>query len=664
MSDRLIRSRLVALAVAGVAFAAACSSEPVDPSTLVPVASVSLLPPTPVVGVGAMAALTAVARSADGTPLPDRIVTFTSADPSVATVDGAGVVTALAAGTTDITATSETRSRTVPLTVSTVPVASVTVAPATADLATGAELTLTGAAFDAGAALLPDRVFAWTSSNPAVATVSSLGVARGIAAGVTTITGTSEGRSAAAEITIFVPPVASVEVSPATGSVGIGDNVQLAATLKDAGGNVITGRPVVWESSNPLRATVSATGLVRGLSQGAVTITASAEGQSGDANLGVTLRFSSLSAGVDFTCGVTPVGTAYCWGRNEGGSLGNGSGQNQTIPAEVSLPLGVRFDSVSAGQDHACGLTSDGSLYCWGSNAKGQLGTGDVAARSTPAAVVAPLGAPAVRYTNVAAGAQFTCARATTDLTYCWGLNFDGQLGNGENAGFANANPRALEVQGGPFEVVSAFRGHACALTDVGFAACWGNNATGQLGRGGATGPGDFLPAQISGSRRFSAIAAGDGHACAIGLLDNAVWCWGDNANGQLGTTLGGGATLSTFQVAVSGSRLFGTVSAGQALTCAVTRAGGAGFCWGSNEFGQLGIGSTSAQPSPAQPRAVAGGLTFRAIDVGAAHACGVTTGNVAYCWGRPNDGLSLDANGLGTGAPAISRVPAPVSGQ
>jgi alpha-tubulin suppressor-like RCC1 family protein len=506
-------------------------------------------------------------------------------------------------------------------------------------------------------------VFAWTSSNPAVASVSSLGVVRGVAAGTTTITGSSEGQSAAAEVEVFVPPVASVEVSPATGSVGIGDSLQLTAVLEDGDGNAITGRPVTWTSSNPLLATVSASGLVRGLDRGDVTITASAEGESGAAALGVMLRFSSVSAGTDFTCGVTPVGTVYCWGRDAGGSIGDGTGQNQSAPAAVSLPGGIRFDSVSAGQDHACGVARDRALYCWGSNASGQLGTGDAVARDVPAAVVAPLGAPAVRYTSVAAGAQFTCARSTSELVYCWGLNFDGQLGNAQNAGLNTPNTRPLEVQGGPFDVVSAFRGHACALTDVGFAVCWGNNTSGQLGRGGATSPGDVTPAQISGSRRFGAIAAGDGHACGIGLLDSAAWCWGSNANGQLGTELGGGATLSTFQVAASGSRTFSTISAGEALACAVTPAG-AGFCWGSNQFGQLGIGSNTAQPSPAQPRAVSGGLSFRAIDAGAAHACGVTRENIVYCWGRPNDGLNLDANALGTGAPVIARAPALVSGQ
>ncbi|MGH7517847.1 MAG: Ig-like domain-containing protein [Gemmatimonadales bacterium] len=658
MSDRLIR-----LVLAGVALVAACSGEPVDPDNLVPVASVTLQPATPVVGIGATAALTATARSADGTVLTNRVISFTSADPSIATVDGNGVVTAVAAGITDITATSETRSRTVPLTVSAVPVASVTVAPAAADVAVGAERTLTGEAFDAGAAPLPNRVFAWTSSAPAVATVSSLGVVRGVAAGTVTITGTSEGQSATAEVRVFVPPVASVTVTPATGSVGIGESLQLTAALEDADGNPITGRPVTWASSNSLLASVSSSGLVQGLAPGDVTITATAEGVSGAAALGVTLRFSSVSAGTDFTCAVTPVGTAYCWGRNAGGSLGNGSLQNRAEPAAVALPVGVRFDSVSAGQDHACGLARDGIVYCWGSNSAGQLGTDDTFSRQTPAAVVAPLGAPAVRYTNVSAGAQFTCARTTTDLVYCWGLNFDGQLGNGENAGLPTANPRPLEVQGGPFDVVSAFRGHACALTDVGFAVCWGDNASGQLGRGSPTSPGDFVPAQISGSRRFSAIAAGDGHSCAIGLLDGAGWCWGNNANGQLGTTLGGSATLSAFQVAVSGSRTFATISAGLALTCAVTQPG-VGFCWGSNAFGQLGIDSDATQPSPPQPRLVAGGLTFRAIDAGVAHACGVTTANVAYCWGRPNDGLNLDANALGTGPPATTRAPALVSGQ
>ncbi len=120
---------------------------------------------------------------------------------------------------------------------------------------------------------------------------------------------------------------------------------------------------------------------------------------------------------------------------------------------------------------------------------------------------------------------------------------------------------------------------------------------------------------------------------------------------------------LATFPVEVSGSRTFVSIAAGEDATCAVAANGG-GFCWGSNEFGQLGIDSPVAQPAPAQPRAVAGNLMFRSIDVGTARACGVTTDNRAYCWGRANDGLVLNANALGTGDPASVRAPAPVSGQ
>jgi alpha-tubulin suppressor-like RCC1 family protein len=122
-------------------------------------------------------------------------------------------------------------------------------------------------------------------------------------------------------------------------------------------------------------------------------------------------------------------------------------------------------------------------------------------------------------------------------------------------------------------------------------------------------------------------------------------------------------AVRTSFPVQVNGSRTFASITAGTALTCAVTASGG-GFCWGSNEFGQLGIGSETAQPSPPQPRPVAGDLVFRSIDAGTAHACGVTTDNRAYCWGRANDGLNLNANALGTGDPVPTRAPAPVSGQ
>jgi len=148
---RLVATALLTLTLIG------CSSEPVSPD-LVPVASVTLEPAAPVVGVGKTAPLTATTKGQDGTVLPNRTITYASANSAIATVDEHGVVTGVAAGSTQITATSEGKSGSVTLTVSTTPVASVKVAPSTASLNVGANLTLVGSAFDAGSAPLPGRV--------------------------------------------------------------------------------------------------------------------------------------------------------------------------------------------------------------------------------------------------------------------------------------------------------------------------------------------------------------------------------------------------------------------------------------------------------------------------------------------------------------------------
>ncbi|HLQ24083.1 MAG TPA: Ig-like domain-containing protein, partial [Gemmatimonadales bacterium] len=254
----------------------ACTAEPLGPPNLVPVASVTVEPPNPVVGVGAQAALTPVPKDVNGNTLTNRVFTWATADAAIAKVDSQGVVTGIAAGSTQITATAEGKSGSVTLSVSATPVASVTVTPPTATVDVGATTTLTGSAFDAGSAPLPGRVFSWASSSPGVAVVSSLGVVRGVAPGSATITGTSEGKSATATVTVVIAPVAQVIVSPATGTVGLGQSLQLTATVKDAAGNTLTGRPVTWQSSNSQIVSVSSAGVARGLNLGDVTITATA----------------------------------------------------------------------------------------------------------------------------------------------------------------------------------------------------------------------------------------------------------------------------------------------------------------------------------------------------------------------------------------------------
>jgi len=174
------------------------------------------------------------------------------------------------------------------VTVAPAPVASVTVSPSSASLFVGQTLQLGATMTDSAGNVLSGRTVTWTSSNPSVVTVNGSGLAGAVAIGSATITATSEGRTGTAVVSVSNVPVATVTVSPASASVVAGQTAQLAATTRDASGNVLTGRSIVWTSSNGSVATVSGSGLVTGVTAGSATITATSEGQSGSAAMTVT----------------------------------------------------------------------------------------------------------------------------------------------------------------------------------------------------------------------------------------------------------------------------------------------------------------------------------------------------------------------------------------
>jgi len=242
------------------------------------------------------------------------VVTWATSNAAAATVSASGLVTGAAAGSATITATSEGQSGTAAVTVTNVPVASVTVSPATASVTVGATSQLTATAKDANGTALSGRVVTWATSNAAVATVSASGLVTGVAAGAATITATSEGQSGTSAMTVTNVPVASVTVSPASGSVTVGATVQLAAVTKDAAGNVLTGRTVTWSSSNTSVATVSGTGLVTGLTAGTATITATSEGVAGTAAITVTTAVTNPGTVTDLAVvGVADTGVTLAF---------------------------------------------------------------------------------------------------------------------------------------------------------------------------------------------------------------------------------------------------------------------------------------------------------------------------------------------------------------
>jgi uncharacterized protein YjdB len=247
------------------------------------IASVTVQPSSATVQVGGTTTLTATVKDVTGAIVTDRAVTWASSNVAVATVSSNGVVTGRAAGTAVISATSGGRSGSVTVTVVLVPVGSVTVSPSSVTLVPTQVLSLSAEVRDANNVVVTDRSVTWTSSNAAVATVTTTGVVTAVAPGTATITATSEGKTGAATISVVPMPVGSVTVSPATANVSVGQTTTLSATVRDTSGAVVVDRTVTWRSSNTAIATVSSAGVVTGVAQGTVTVTATSETRSGSA---------------------------------------------------------------------------------------------------------------------------------------------------------------------------------------------------------------------------------------------------------------------------------------------------------------------------------------------------------------------------------------------
>ena len=255
-----------------------------------PVATVAVTPPASTLQVGQNVQLNASANDAQGNPVTGRPVTWTSANPPAASVSTSGLVSALVpGGPVTVTATVDGQAGAASVTVVPVPVASVQVTPTAATVVVNGTMQLTATAMNTTGGVLTGRPVQWVSANPTVATVNAAGLVTGVTAGgPVTATATIEGKTDGAAITVALVPVATVQVSPPTGTVGVGLTTQLTAATNDVLGNALTGRPITWQSGNPSVATVSIGGLVTGLAPGGpVSVTATAEGHTGSASVTV-----------------------------------------------------------------------------------------------------------------------------------------------------------------------------------------------------------------------------------------------------------------------------------------------------------------------------------------------------------------------------------------
>ncbi|MBI3070640.1 MAG: hypothetical protein HYY84_00800 [Deltaproteobacteria bacterium] len=358
--------------------------------------------------------------------------------------------------------------------------------------------------------------------------------------------------------------------------------------------------------------------------------------------------YTSIAAGIDHFCALRGDGTVHCWGSNAAGQLGNsdaGSG-------DVITPAQVRFDGgplvgiarIAVGYNNSCAIGANGDLYCWGENDAGQIGDGTTVTRRE--AVLLDAGFSGV--VHVATG-KATYLLLGDGTLRSWGDNTYGQLGIGSvvprlTAGSIDAGPYGVEAAKS-----TAAGGHtSCAVLSTGDVVCWGDNQYGQLGNGSAVASSSDS-VSVSGLSRATSVVVGDDHACAR-LVGGTISCWGRNDRGQLGD-----GTTTDRNVATPISNLGDVVgiTAGRKFSC-VLRVGGDGACWGENDAGQLGNNTTVDQWNPV---AIQGLPNAKRIVAGNRHMCALATDGGVFCWGRNSSGQ------VGDGTTTDRTTPVPVSG-
>lgn len=310
------------------------------------------------------------------------------------------------------------------------------------------------------------------------------------------------------------------------------------------------------------------------------------------------IEFAEVGVGEFHVCALDSAGAPWCWGKNKLRQLGDGTRDNRGVPGRVALPAGVSFLKMSVGGYHTCGLDADGSAWCWGYNAMGQTGAGGRVRESSVVEVSPPAG---LTFSAISAGGYHSCALADDGSVWCWGSNTSGQLGDGSSGNRSRSrrlHPTAVSLPAGTVltEISAGGVGtgdHTCALTSEGSAWCWGYSiALGDgtdynLVGGGPLGP---VPVAMPPQVVFESIDAGGEHTCAL-ASGGGVWCWGTSINGQLGDGNGAGGA-SPVAVALPPDEDFTAVAAGDYHACALTT-DGAVWCWGYD----LG----TAQLSPVQ---------------------------------------------------------------
>ena len=405
------------------------------------------------------------------------------------------------------------------------------------------------------------------------------------------------------------------------------DFATIVAHVLDDDGNEFLNVPVGWSSSDPSIVGTNS----HGMSDGRNELRLNAQGRSGTATIHavygaardsviVILEPQLLSAvsvgGNGLTCFISTESDAYCIGNSARGELGS-QVRNAQFPVRVGG--GHKFESVTAGIWHACGLTPEGLAYCWGWNRDGKVGPGPEGDVPLPQLV-----SPDLVFRQLTAGVYHTCGITRDGAAYCWGTQWGPASAGLPQPGPTNHTP--VRVAGAQdFVQIDAGYGHTCAITESGAAYCWGTNGDGRLGNGSTTA--SAAAVAVAGDLQFRHVSAGPSHSCGV-TTDGSVYCWGDEENGY-GYTGTLPPSTSPLQVAMPSGVSLATVDIGEGPTCGLATDGSA-YCWGF-------VHDIDALDTGFPPTLLPGGIQLTSID----KSCGVSPEPAVYCWGfRHSDPL------------------------
>ena len=326
---------------------------------------------------------------------------------------------------------------------------------------------------------------------------------------------------------------------------------------------------------------------------------------------------SSVTAGAQHSC-IVRNGTVWCTGSNTRGQLGTG-GTLRAISFSPSLM--VNAVSVSAGGDTTCAVRNDATAWCWGT-LPSTIDPLLVPSRVITADSAVPVQVPLANVRTIAVGVRHSCATLIDDTVWCWGANSWGQLGDGtKNDSLIPVRAAIRKVQS-----LDVGAGHTCAVRRTNSVWCWGSNGYHRLGLRASTPR--LVPTYVP-NVRASTVVTGGAFTCIVSLIER-VQCWGRNQYGQLGRTAGS-SRIAPHTTSVKKPV---SLTAGDEFACAVTAAGTT-WCWGRNRYSQLANGSIYARSRPQKVTASSTTGPVTSVAAGDSHACGIATiGSSMWCWG------------------------------